>query len=133
MVIHVVRVVGMILGAMSVRAVVAMGVVAVVPVAPFGVMVCQEVVAPLGVEVAPDGVDVVGTILGVVVLDEEPWSLKAVVVGITDMFTTGPTEVDVTGAVPGDAVQLVVGEGFGHAPGIGLDECVQQMLLILGH
>ena len=133
MVIVVVRMVGVVLGAMSMRTVVTVGVVAMVPVAPFGVVVCQEVVAPLGVEVAPDGVDVVGTILGVVVLDQEPWSLKPVIVGVTDMFATGPPEVDVSRAIAGDAVQLVVGEGFGHAPGIRLDDGVQQMLLILGH
>src|SRR5437763_17117106 len=46
------------------------------------VMRLENVQAPVAFEVAPDGVDVVGVVLGVVVLDQEMAALDAVVVAL---------------------------------------------------
>ena len=55
----------------------------------------QKIAAEVAVGVAPDGVQVVHVVLRVVVLDEECWSLKPVVVRLAALCFAGPREVHV--------------------------------------
>src|SRR5690606_17301363 len=69
--------------------------VVVVAVGVGGGVVCrQQVLAPVVLVVAPDGVDVVGVILGVVILDQEARFLDGVVVALAVLFRPRPGESD---------------------------------------
>ena len=59
-----------------------------------GVVFFEEVLAKVVVEVAEDGVDVVGVVLEVVVFDEEGRAVNAVVVFQVFFEASGPGEVD---------------------------------------
>src|SRR2546423_1542483 len=63
-----------------------------VPVLP--VVRGEEVQAPVAFEVAPDGVDVVGVVLRVVVLDQEARTLDPVVVALTLLDAAHPGELN---------------------------------------
>ena len=80
-------------------------------VSPFEVFL-EEVAAEVVGEVAPDGVGVVGTVLGVGVFHEEGFALDAEVVRFAFLEATGPGEVDLL-EVAGLHVADGVGEGVG--------------------
>ena len=58
------------------------------------VVASEQVLAPVVGEVAPDGVDVVGAVLGVVVLDQEARAADRVVVAASGLLGPGPRERD---------------------------------------
>ena len=66
------------------------------------VMLPEEIFAEIVFEIAPDGVDVVGVVLGVVVFEQERWPLHAVIVGFAPFDATGPGEIDFVQAGFGD-------------------------------
>src|SRR5688572_1459257 len=74
------------------------------------VVLLEEVVAEVVLEVAPDGVDVIGVVLGVVVFDEEGWAVDAVVVGLAGLELAGPGEADLVVAGLLDAEEVMVGD-----------------------
>src|ERR1019366_3970573 len=55
----------------------------------------QQIHAKVAVEIAPDGMDVVGVVLGVVVFDQKPRSLHPIVVRVALLNAAGPGEVDI--------------------------------------
>src|SRR5436190_14026506 len=60
----------------------------------FRVVLPQQVFAEVVVEIAPDGVDVVGVVLRVVVLDEKSWSLHAIVMRVAFFDAAGPRKIN---------------------------------------
>ena len=57
-------------------------------------MLAQEILPEVARKVAPDGMNVVGVVLGVVVFDEERRALHAVVVFLSLLDLAGPRERD---------------------------------------
>ena len=55
----------------------------------------QQVHAEVAVEIAPDGVDVVGVVLRVVVFDQERRGLHAIVVRVALLGPAGPGEINI--------------------------------------
>src|ERR1044071_8927959 len=72
-----------------------------------GVVLGQEVLAPVALEGAPDRVDVVGVVLGVVVLDDKARALDRVVVAGPLLDRSAPGEGDRVEAGPLDLVPLL--------------------------
>ena len=66
----------------------------------------EEVATEVPVGVAPDGVDVVGAVLGVVELDHGDRSLDPVVVTLVEAGGPGPREVQAIQPGSGDSVHL---------------------------
>ena len=93
----------------------------------------EEVFAPVAAVTAPDGVDVVGVILSVVIFDEEPGSGDVVVVPLAGCFGPGPGEGG--GVEPGgfDAAPLVGGHVGGGALDVMVDEIGQVGALLALH
>ena len=59
----------------------------------------KQVSAEVALEFTPNGVDVVGAVLRVVVLDQEGRALHSVVVGLARLDATRPGEADRIGIV----------------------------------
>src|SRR5215210_7730882 len=83
-----------------------------------GVVTGQKVLAPIVGEVPPDGMDMVGAVLGIVVLDQERRALDGVVVPLARLFPTGPGEGDWLEAGPLDLLPLVGGDLGGRPPDV---------------
>jgi hypothetical protein len=58
----------------------------------FAVVLPQKITAEIPVEIPPYGVDMVGLVLHVVVLDEEVRPLDAIIVGLARLQAAGPSE-----------------------------------------
>ena len=94
------------------------------------VVLLEQVVAEIVFEVSPDAVNVVGVVLGVVVLDQERRPLDAVVVGHSSLDAAGPREADFVDARLEDLAQVVPSQ-FGAKPlGVEDDDRVQEFLLL---
>src|ERR1039457_2380530 len=87
-----------------------------VPVAGL-VVIFEEVTAEVAGELAPDSVDVVVVVLGVVVLDQEGGGLDAVVVRFAALQAASPGEEDV-GAGLLDLLQARLGDLFRRVAGV---------------
>ena len=75
----------------------------------------QQVLAEVVFGVAPDAVDVVGVVLGVVELDQGHWSLDAVVVAALVIGSSRPREMQRVGTSELNAVHLRPhGTAIGH-------------------
>jgi len=88
----------------------------------------EEVLAPVVFEVAPHGVDVVGSVLRAVVFDQEFRGCDAVIVGATFGSYTGPGEVGLVdeAGVLGSAGRC---QFFREVVGVLFDEGFQDFLL----
>jgi hypothetical protein len=64
----------------------------------------QEVVAEVALRIPPDAVDVVGVVLGVVVLDPQRRTVDPIVVGLSGLASSRPGEVDPLDAAGEDPV-----------------------------
>lgn len=96
------------------------------------VMIAEDILAEVVFQVAPEGVDMVGVILGVIVFDDELGGLHPVVVGLAGFRSACPGEVD---GVEGGGVELV--EFFRHEVGaiaedVFLDEGMEERELAGG-
>ena len=98
-----------------------------------GVMVRQQMSAEIIGRIAPDGVDVVGVILGVVVFADEARALNAVVVPLPFFETASPGKVDSVEAVFAEVMPLCLGEFVRHSMDIFADESQQDLLLLAVH
>ena len=78
----------------------------------------QEVAGKIILEIAADGVDVVGTVLGVVVLHQHGRTVDAVVVRVTRLLRTGTGEVQMVEAGGIEALQLPCGGVVRHPAGV---------------
>ena len=100
------------------------------------VVLLEQVFAEVVFEVAPDAMNVVGVVLGIVVFDEEGRPLDAVVVGLTEFEAAGPGEADLVDSGFEDLGQIV-GSKLGTEPlGVENDDRVDQFLLLgveVGH
>ena len=91
------------------------------------VVLLEQVVAEIALEIAPDAVDVVGVVLGVVVFDQEGRALDAVVVGLAAFQAARPGEADLVDARLEDLAQVVGGQLGAESFGIEDDDRVQQL------
>ena len=55
-------------------------------------MVFQRIPAKVAIEVPPDGMHVIRSVLGVVVLDHKGWSLNSIVVALAGFRSAHPSE-----------------------------------------
>src|SRR5205085_12026480 len=58
------------------------------------VMFAKEVFAEIALEIAPDRMNVVGVVLGVVVFQKEGWALNAIIVRLAFISSASPSEID---------------------------------------
>lgn len=96
------------------------------------VMIAEDILAEVIFQVTPEGMDMVGVVLGVVVFDDELGGLHPVVVGLAGFGSTGPCEVD---GGEGGGVELA--EFFCHEVGaiaedVFLDEGMEERELAGG-
>src|ERR671918_1680187 len=75
-----------------------------------GVMLAQQVAAEIAGQIVPHAVDVVGVVLGVVVLDQADRAVQAPVVGVAVLERAAPGEVDLSGTGLPDAAEFGLGE-----------------------
>lgn len=61
---------------------------------PFFVMQPQNIQTEIALQVAPDGMNMIGIVLGVVILDEEKRTVEAVIMRLVHLLGTCPGEVD---------------------------------------
>ena len=73
------------------------------------VMLLQQVDAKITVEVSPDGVDVVGIILGVVVLDDERRAQYSVAMPLAAVQPSQPGKADLVESPPRVGAQCAAG------------------------
>jgi hypothetical protein len=78
-------------------------------------VVGENVAAEVAARVAPDGVDVVGAALGVVVFDQQPRALDPVVVRPAQLGAASPGEMQRGGGRAGDLRLLPFGGLVGEA------------------
>ena len=93
----------------------------------------EWVAAEVVVEIAPDGVDVVGVVLRVVVLEDEAWSLDAVVVRLAGFDPARPGEVDLAEARFFDLRPVFLGEVEAMPAEIEVDELDEDGTLLRLH
>src|SRR3954470_15315185 len=93
------------------------------------VVVGEQVVAEVVAVVAPDGVDVVAVVDGVVELEKQVAALDAVVVWSAALVPAGPAEPQVVQALALDPVELLAGELVGGAAQVGGDEADERVAL----
>ncbi len=86
--------------------------------------------AEVAEHVAPDGVNVVGAVLGIVELDQEGWALNAIGVRLGTIRGARPGELDPFGAGLADLVEPGLGDFDGHIRGVRFDQGAQQLALV---
>lgn len=84
-------------------------------------------------EVSPDGVDVIGVVLGIVVFDDEGFSLDDVVVSAVWFGITPPADADVIHAGFFDGLHAIADDLSGHGGEVFADELFEHFLLVGGH
>ncbi len=94
-----------------------------------GVVLGEEVSAEVAFGVAPDGVDVVRVVLGVVVLDEQVGALDAVVVLLAYLEAAGPDEGEGGRGDGLDAGEFGGGDLVRHAGGVLAEERIEGFAL----
>jgi hypothetical protein len=85
-------------------------------------MFTEEVFAEVFLEVAPDGVDVVVVVLGVVVFQEERWALNHVVMALAFFDAASPGEAHFLDASLGNLFKVSFRYIGAVAEYVGLDE-----------
>ena len=60
------------------------------------VVIFQHILSPVVLEIANDGMDVVGVILRIIVLNDKRRAVQTIVMWVADFQPTGPGEVDMT-------------------------------------
>lgn len=93
------------------------------------VVFSEEVAAEVALEVAPDRMDVVGAVLGIVELEEERGALDAVVMAFAGFLAAGPGEVDSGPAGGFDAGKISRGDFGAGSMDVFLDEAAKELLL----
>ena len=101
----------------------------VAPLVGGGVVLREEVSAEVAFGVTPDGVDVVGVVLGVVVLDEQVGALDSVVVLLAGLQASCPDEDQVRVWDGVDACSFCGRDGFGHACGVLVEQHSERFAL----
>ncbi|MEY3460284.1 MAG: hypothetical protein RL215_3441 [Planctomycetota bacterium] len=84
-------------------------------------------------EVSPDGVDVIGVILGVVVFDDEGLALDNVMVSAIGFGFAPPADADVIHAIFFDGFHAVADDLSGHCGEVFAEELSEDLLLVGGH
>src|SRR5206468_1022588 len=72
------------------------------------IMLAQEVVAEVAFEIAPDRVDMVGVVLGIVVFQKEGRALHPIVVSFLGLDAPGPGEIQILRSRVLDSLQVPV-------------------------
>ena len=85
----------------------------------------QRIATEVALEVAIHGVDVIGVVLRVVVLDEQRGPVHAVVVRLPALDAACPGKAHLAETCTIEAQHRVPGRGRRHAPDIQLDEAPQ--------
>jgi len=78
------------------------------------VVLGQQVPGEVAAQVAPHGVDVIGPVLGVVVLDEQARTAERVIVAGASLDRPGPPEAHLVESGVGDVGLGLVGDGGGR-------------------
>ncbi len=84
-------------------------------------------------EVSPDGVDVIGVVLGVVVFDDKGFALDDVVVSAVGFGVAPPADADVVHSGFFDGLHAIADDLCGHGGEVFSEELSEQFLLIGGH
>ena len=84
-------------------------------------------------EVAPDGVNVVGVVLCVVVFDDESFALDDVVVSAVGFGIAPPADADVVHTGFFDGLHAIADDLSGHGGEVFAEELSEHFLLIWGH
>ena len=95
----------------------------------FVVVFAEHVAAEIMVQIAPDGVDVVGVVLGVVEFQQERLVLDAIVMSLSRFDSTGPGEVEVFLAGLGQLGEIGIGQFLAVTADIFLDDLLKDFLL----
>lgn len=95
------------------------------------VVLPQQVSAEITFEIPPYGVDVIGTVLHIVVLDKKGGSLNTIIMWPAGIYRTGPTEISVIQTSPADGIQALTRDFRWHGRYIFVDHPDQQIHLCL--
>ncbi len=68
------------------------------------VVLPQQVPTEITVEIPPYGVDVIGTVLHIVVLDKKSGPLNTIIMWPAGLYSTGPTEISVIQTALADGI-----------------------------
>src|ERR1700733_14992885 len=92
----------------------------------------QKVQAEVAVQVAPNGVNMIGVILRVVELNQETGRLDAIVMALSWLLATGPREIEI---VPGllDLIFARLIDLVGHILAIFVEQALKNRALRFGH
>src|SRR5262245_26365636 len=93
----------------------------------------KQVKAEIAIVIAPDRVDVIGVVLGVVILDEERRTLDAIVFGLTARDRSSPSEMYLIQTGAANLFEARCGHVRGHVTRVLLDERNQKVRLLLVH
>ena len=77
-------------------------------------MLGQQVPSEVAAQVAPYGVDVIGLVLGVVVLDEQARTAERVIVAGASLYRPGPSEAHLLESGVGDVGPGLIGHRGGR-------------------
>src|SRR5262249_12199154 len=95
-------------------------------------MLPKQVAPEVAVEVAPHGMNMVGVVLGVVVLDQERGPLDPVIVRLEALGVARPREADLLDSGFLEASHAIGGQIGRHRAGVDLDQLHQQIALAGG-
>jgi hypothetical protein len=93
------------------------------------VVLGQQVSGEVAAQVAPHGVDVIGLVLGVVVLDEQARTAERVIVAGASLDRPGPPEADLVESGVGDVGLGLVGDGGGSPIEVLPEQRYEQLTL----
>src|SRR5213075_2112744 len=93
------------------------------------VVLLQHVATEIVFKVAIDGVDVVGVVLRVIVLDDEVRTLHAVIVRLAAFEAAGPGEENLIGLGGVDFLQVFAGGVFTITENVFLDDVPEDLFL----
>src|SRR3954447_2717778 len=90
------------------------------------VMFAKQVFTEITLEVTPDSMDVIGVVLGVVVLEQESRTLDTIIVRIPLFGSARPTEIDFIESCFLDAGEIFTGEVGTQSLDVSFDKMEQQ-------
>src|SRR5688572_27790382 len=93
------------------------------------VMLAKQVTPEITVEVAPDRMNMIGLVLGVVVLDQERGALYPIVVRLADLELAGPGEGDLPKVRTLETASALRGDVRRHAAEVFIDQLHEERRL----
>ena len=83
------------------------------------VVFAEKVRAEIAIEIAPDCMDMIGIVLGIVEFNQEGLALDPVIMALAFFLCSGPAEINSTCIFPGNFIHAPFGDSGRHGKEVG--------------